>query len=218
MQGARPTRLLGFYSAEGVELALQTFGILDYLAGLGYRDFRVAIGVASAGDQLRLYGTAGGREHLLIDCVLDRAAIEGSPVLFVQWLELRHPIARFGPARPRLPGQDVPGPGLAREAGAMLARVAERLDLEGVAFRPSSYHLAYAARRWMKFADPARQARFEALLRQLEGIPLVEATRAVDQGHITLAGAPYVWEATEMCHWFDGRVTTRPPDPARRAT
>src|SRR5205823_6058723 len=61
-----------------------------------------------------------------------------------------------------LPGQDTPGLGLAREIGELLARIASRLGLEGVAFRPAWYHTAYAARHYFHFADPARQGRFEA--------------------------------------------------------
>jgi hypothetical protein len=206
--GAGPPRLLGYYTAEGIELALERYGILSVLESLGYREFRVAIGRASIGDQMRLYGQAAGREHLLIDCVLDRALVSDAPVLFGHGLELRHPLAEFGPDRPALPGQTVPGPGLAREAGELLGRVAARLELAGVAFRPSAYHVAYAAStHHLRFVDPARQRRFEALLRRLEGVPLLEATRAVAEGRVTLDGKPYTWEPEVMCRWLSAEAT-----------
>ena len=92
----------------------------------------------------------------------------------------------------------------------MLARMAVRLGLAGVAFRPSHYHVAYAARHEFRFADPARQARFEALVRDLGGVPLVEATTAVANGAVRMNGAPYRWEADEMVLWFE-----RPAAPAK---
>jgi hypothetical protein len=163
---------------------------------------------------MRLYGQAAGGEHLLIDCILERALVSDSPVLFVHWLELRHPLARFGPGRPALPGQTVPGPGLAREAGELLGRVAARLGLAGIAFRPSAYHVAYAARHQLRFVDPERQRRFEALLRQLEGVPLMEATRAVAEGRVTLDGVPYAWEPDVMCRWLRAPASRAEPRPA----
>jgi len=104
--------------------------------------------------------------------------------------------------RPRLPGQEVPGLGLARETGTMLARMAIRLGLGGVAFRPAHYHTAYAARHAFTFVDPERQGRFEALVRDLADAPLLEATIAVDEGRVLLDGAPYAWEADEMVYWL----------------
>ena len=76
--------------------------------------------------------------------------------------------------------------------------MADRLKLEGVAFRPMWYHLAVVARARFRFADPARQGRFEALMRDLARIPLLEATRLVAKGRVLLNGQPYVWEAEDM--------------------
>ena len=49
----------------------------------------------------------------------------------------------------------------------MLARMAVRLGLGGVVFRPAYFHTAYAARHEFAFVDPERQGRFEALVRDL---------------------------------------------------
>jgi hypothetical protein len=80
----------------------------------------------------------------------------------------------------------------------LFERIAARLGLAGVAFRPSHYHLAYAVRSRFRFLDPARQGRFEALLRDLASLPLPEATRLVEDGRVLLDGQPYCWEADEM--------------------
>jgi hypothetical protein len=203
--GLRPRQqrlLLGFYTAAGMEHALYRYGVFDQLERMGFRQFRAAFDAAGLGERVRLYGQAEGVEHLLLELIVERRPVLGTDVLYVHWLSLRNPRAQFSEKRPRLPGQDVPGLGLAREAGTMLARMAIRLGLAGVAFRPAHYHTAYAARHAFTFVDPERQGRFEALVRDLAGVPLLEATNAVAEGRVLLDGRPYVWEADEMVYWL----------------
>jgi hypothetical protein len=80
--------------------------------------------------------------------------------------------------------------------------MAVRLGLGGVVFRPAHYHTAYAARHEFQFVDPHRQGRFEALVRDLAGVPLLEATTAIAEGKVRMDGAPYAWEADEMAYWL----------------
>ena len=194
----RPTepRLLGFYSAEGIEYALARYGVLTQLERLGYGAFRVAIDRTGVGDRARLFAAVGAGEELLIETVLERVTRGDHGLLFVHWLEMRHP--RAAQTRELLPGQSVPGLGLAREMIELFERMAARLGLDGVAFHPSHYHLAYVARERFRFLDPARQGRFEALIRDLAALPLPQATRAVAEGHVQLAGARYIWEPHDM--------------------
>jgi acetoin utilization deacetylase AcuC-like enzyme len=203
--GLRPSRqrlLLGFYTASGLELALHRYGILEHLARLGYQDFRVGFDLGGAGERLRLTGASEGRTHLLVEAVLEKRRCLGAPVLYIHWLSLRNPRAQFSERRPRLPGQEVPGLGLARESGTMLALMALRLGLAGVVFRPAHYHSAYSARHHFTFVDPHRQGRFEALVRDLAHLPLLEATSLVAGGRVLLDGQPYTWEADEMVYWL----------------
>jgi hypothetical protein len=109
----------------------------------------------------------------------------------------------------------VPGLGLAREITQLLTLIAQRLNLDGVAFRPSWFHMAWAARHDARFVDPARQGRFEALVRDLRALPLLEATRAVAEGRVLLNGQPYTWEPDEMVRWRDDSL--RPKDKAQIA-
>ena len=207
--GQRSSRplLLGYYSAEGLELALSRYGLLEQLRRLGYGPFRVAISRDAVGDRAQLFGQdATGREHLLIELVVEKREVAGEPFLYVHWLTLRHPLTRFSERRPPLPDQEVPGLGLAREMGLLLARMAERLGLAGVAFRPAAFHTAYAGRGQLRFVDPARQGRFEALVRDLAGMPLAAATVAVASGTVLLDGAPYRWEPDEMVLWLRPRA------------
>jgi acetoin utilization deacetylase AcuC-like enzyme len=194
--------LLGYYTAGGLEHGLYRYGVLEFLERIGYGPFRVEIDRAAPGDRARVYGEASGTEHLLVELVLQRKRVAGTEMLLVHWLTLRNPLARFSPARPPLPGQEVPGLGLARELGELLALVARRLALGGVAFRPAHFHVAYAARHNFSFVESAREGRFEALVRDLAHLPLGEATRAIDAGRVRLGGAPYAWEADEMALWL----------------
>jgi acetoin utilization deacetylase AcuC-like enzyme len=202
LRPAGPRLLLGFYTASGVEAGLHRLGLLDTLKRLGFRDCRVLIDTTGLGDRLRVMAHAAGQEWLLVEAILERRRIRGVEILFIHWLSLRNPVARFSERRPQLPGQEVPGLGLAREAGTLLSHIAIRLGLSGVAFRPSHYHLAYTARHDFEFVDPARQGRFEAMVRDLGSMPLLEATHAVADGRVLLNGLPYTWEADEMAIWL----------------
>ncbi|HOU89926.1 MAG TPA: hypothetical protein PLU22_02715 [Polyangiaceae bacterium] len=192
-------RFLGYYTAEGLEYACERYGLFAHLRRLGYDSFRVATDREPRGHRLRVFGVAARVEHLLVECVLDRRRLDADEYLYVHWLTLRNPRARFRTERPRLPGQEVPGLGLAREAGELLARAADRLGLAGVLLRPAWYHTALQAHHMgMRFLDPARQGRFEAMIRDLSRLPLREVTLAAAEGRVRMNGAPYRWEAEVM--------------------
>lgn len=196
-------RLLDYYTAQGVEQAMWRYGVLGQINRLGYRNLRVLVDEVDQGDRLRVFGEFGGTEHLLVECVVEKRRVADRMVLFIHWLTLRHPRMAFAEDRPRLPGQDAPGLGMARESSEMLLRMARRLELEGVAFRPAWYHMAFAARSRFQFVKAPRQARFEAMQRDLAHLPLAEATLAVSEGRVLLDGEPYVWEADDMLFLSD---------------
>jgi acetoin utilization deacetylase AcuC-like enzyme len=214
---ATPRRhlLLGFYSSEGMEHALHRYGILGELRRMGYGPFRVRIQREGVGQSASLVDLPSG--EALIETVLERREVLGARMLYIHWLALRNPRARFAAERPQLPGQHVPGLGLAREILTLLVRMAARLGLEGIALRPSAYHLAYRSRGTLRFVDPARQGRFEALVELLEDLPLIEATRAVAEGRVLLDGKPYEWETEEMVHWLEPRGEDRAEVEAAKA-
>ena len=203
--GMRPRRqrlLLGFYTASGMEHALYRYGIFEQLERIGYRQFRVTFDSCGLGERVRVYGEAEAQEHLLVELVLERRRVLGVEVLYVHWLSLRNPRAQFSDRRPRLPGQEVPGLGLAREAGTMLARMAVRLGLGGVVFRPGALPHRLRGPPRVRVRRPRAAGRFEALVRDLANVPLLEATIAVAEGRVRMDGEPYTWEADEMAYWL----------------
>ncbi|MCK6572848.1 histone deacetylase [Myxococcota bacterium] len=232
-------RLLGFYTREGIELALFRLGLLAHLERLGYRDFRVEITVdgPDPGDRLRLWGRFEDEPkdapgHILVEALLEKQTRQvPGPVLYVHWLALRHPRSAFAQGRPALPGQDVPGLGLAHEAQAMLGNMAIRLGLRGVVVRPAWFHVAYVGRSRFRFLDALAQGTFDALVRDLRADPelcptpdafaLARASREVAAGHMicerldpetgaVLSRLPYVWPADEVLD----PVVDGPPEPA----
>ena len=203
--GIRPPeaqRLLDFYTADGIEYALSHYRLMPHLRRLGFEQLKVSIEVMALGEAVRVHGTFDGERHLLIECVLERKRVANHDVLYVHWLTLRNPRAKFNQRRPQLPGQDAPGLGLAREIGWAFARIARRLGLAGVAYRPAWYHTAYSGRYHFVFADPVRQGRFEAMQRDLRNVALLEITRAAADGRLRMNGEPHTWEAEEMVFWL----------------
>jgi acetoin utilization deacetylase AcuC-like enzyme len=200
-----PKKLLDFYTAEGLEYGLERYRLLPMLRRLGFHNLHVSIDRVAPYDRARVLGTDAltGKESALIELELERRRLGNGTFLFVNWLSLRNPRAHFSNLRPQLPGQEVPGLGLAREMTQILTLMAKRLMLEGVAFRPSWFHMAWAARHDARFVDPQRQGRFEALCRDVAQTSLLEATRAIAEGRVLLNGQPYRWEPDEMVRWRD---------------
>ena len=199
---AQGFRLLGFYTTEGVEYALSRYGAFNHLRRLGYENFRVSLDRHEPGDRLRVFAHFEGKELLLIECVLEQLSLKNKRALYVHWLTLRDPRGRFTDDRPDLPGQEQPGLGLAPEAGQLLEQTAARLGLDGMAFRPAWLHTAHAASQaGLRFLDPERQGRYEAMLRDLNEIPLREASVAISEGRVTMNGERYEWEADLMVSW-----------------
>lgn len=212
---AGPPRLLGYYTAEAVEYIYYKLGILQQIKRLGYHALRIEIRESQPADHMRLVGQFEGDAavHVLVDVAMERRHEPEGDVLFVHWLELRHPRGSWSAGRPPLPGQSVPGLGLAREAGVLLAATAQRLGMAGVVLRPAWFHVAYSARYRFRFRRPEVQGRFEALLRDLQaeprlhrepgGFALGPASRAIARGDLviqrsSLAPISYCWESEEM--------------------
>ncbi len=225
--GGRPVkrpRLLGFYTAQGLEFGLYRLDLLRQIERLGYHDLHVTLSQADPGDRCLVTGRFGSdpTDHQLVELVLERQRTSLGDVLFVHWLELRHPRGAWAQGRPPLPGQSAPGLGLAREAGELLVRMAERLGLVAVVMRPAWFHVAYAARYRLRFRDDAMQGRFEALVRDLQACPefqcspggfqLGAASRAIAEGRVWIHRAG---EAPEVFRWQTEEMWAAvPPVPA----
>ncbi len=212
--GAHPParRFLGYYTVQGIEYALERYGILDRLRDLGFRDLRVT---GELEDRWRQVVRIHGRKrrdpahtyHLLAEVVARRTELPAPgpleppgplEVLWVEWLMLQDPTAEFSPARPRLPGQSHPGLGLSGEILEALVQICYRLGLDGILHRPAHYHNALVGARHFHFLDPEAAGRFEAIRRVVSGRPLPEATQLVEDGRLALGdGTRLPWEPAD---------------------
>ncbi len=212
----RRTRFLGFFSAHGVDLALERYGVFNRLRLLGFEHPTVDLDLDNdLGDTLRIWSRPD-RKELLVELRVDRNSrvIEGFEVLTVEWLLLQNPRAAFGPLRRPLPGQKHPGLGLLKEIFGFLVMLCEMLELDGIHFVPSSYHVAAQSRRVVRFLRPRDEALFRALERALDGLHLAAASRAVDEGRVRRAdGSVFQWQGLPMVLPVSARLEERVSGP-----
>ncbi len=197
-----PRRFLGYYSSQGLELALERASLLDRVRGLGFEQPNLEMDLDNpTGDTVRLYGDAARRELLIEARVrIDRGTLPGFSLLRIEWLLLQNPRAEFTADRPRLPGQSHPGLGISQDVVALLILACDRLQLDGLVFVPAHYHSASQGRKWLRFLAPRDEGVFRALREALHGLPLSEATRVVDEKRVVDArtGEPFVWRPMPM--------------------
>jgi acetoin utilization deacetylase AcuC-like enzyme len=198
----RPTRFLGFYSGQGLELALERSGILDRLRSRGFAEPTVEMELGNpAGDTVRIYGDRDHHE-LLIEARLfiDRRELPGMALLRIEWLLLQNPRLPFTVDRPRLPGQKYPGLGLLTDIIALLIVACDRLQLDGLLFVPSHFHTASQGRKHLRFVHPEHDGLIRALDKALAGLNLAEATNAVATQRVVDArtGRKFEWRPMPM--------------------
>jgi hypothetical protein len=228
------TLLFGRYDAPSLERLFQESGVLGALRAKGFAGFEVEVSDAGlALPHVLLRARKDGRRHLLLDACLRRVSVspaiepagaEGNAasldLLLVQWVREEDPTADFSPERPPLPLQNHPGLGVLRRAFRVAVRLAGDLGADGIASRPKFYHdaLIFERSRLFLFLDGGEQGRFEALMRDLEALPLREATLAVagwcvrDEGERVLR-----WDPGYLVFPLSPRLTSYLHTPAYAA-
>ncbi len=200
---------LGYYSREGLEYALERYGIFDELRKRGFDHFIVDVDTTDPyRHRLALYYQQKDDEHLLAEVVLRRKVITLYPpfpspvhgrqyeVLQVEWLVLQNPTRSFTPQRPRLPGQTHPGLGMGEMVVTLLMIVCWRLRLAGVLNVPEHFHNAYMYSSVFYYVNPEDNGRLKAMARDLlkKGKrDLAKASWAIDLGCVRENGQPFQW-------------------------
>jgi acetoin utilization deacetylase AcuC-like enzyme len=107
--------LLGFYTAYGLELAFERYGLFDHMRRRGYPRVRVELNPHSGSGEAVTVRTDDARRLVLLELIV-REMREVAPyrLLSIEWLLLQDPAARPTAARPLLPGQEHPGLGALR--------------------------------------------------------------------------------------------------------
>jgi hypothetical protein len=205
---------LGRLDAEALRRELAEAGILRGLAQRGYSPVSIAVSHQDNEHRLLLRAAGPGEDELppLIELRCDEEAlvaadVEPRPaefevlsVLAIRWLGLQDPQARFTPERPRLPGQRYPGLGLVRPLILRVHDWARAWGKDALVNFPEFFHNAAFYSPLYRFVSPRRQGRFEALLRDIGGAPVAEASRAVEEGRVIEdpGGEPLRWEPGPM--------------------
>jgi hypothetical protein len=212
-EAPKRTRFLSHFSQHGVELLLERLGLLDQLRLQGFRHPCVDLDLTgSVGDTLRVWSEPDRRE-LLMEMRVNRSSrvVSGCEVLVLEWLLLQNPRAHFGPYRRPLPGQKHPGLGLLKEVFGWLVVVGEVLEVDGIYYVPSSYHVAIQSRRRVRFLEPAHEAWMQALDGLFEGVPLAEASKIIDENRVVdeVSGYRLKWKGYPMVLAVSDRLKER---------
>jgi hypothetical protein len=190
---------LDFYGDAGIRTALDRYGLTDALARRGYLD--VSVVTSASDDRHMLVVNArpieGGEPMRVIELVVRRDTmiphVPGSEGILrpsdqgltVDWLLLASGRASFTPDRPRLPGQELPGLAVGWRVLALLFRVVERLELDGLVTVAEYLHNAELYARELPFLDPVYAGKLDALvaaLRVREKLSVGQASWAVEWG------------------------------------
>ncbi len=83
---------------------------------------------------------------------------------------------------------------------SILVLITERLELAGILFVPSHYHLGSKGRRFLRFLDPDDEGRLRAIEHTVGHLGLAEATNAVAAGRLRdrATGEPVEWRPASM--------------------
>jgi acetoin utilization deacetylase AcuC-like enzyme len=198
---AEKTRLLDHYSLHGLELLLESGGLLDQLRRLGFEHPTVRFDLENpAGETFRIFSRPDLRELLIeLRLLIDKRSVSGFELMRIEWMLAQNPRRGFGERR-AMPGQTHPGLGLLRDVMAILVVLCERRELDGILFVPSHYHLAAMGKRYLRFADPVDEAWVRAVDRAVDGLSFFQATVAVAAGRLTDRGTgePVTWRPMQM--------------------
>lgn len=120
-------------------------------------------------------------------------------LLFIDWMQSRHVLRSASHKRALFPGQDAPGLGIFSRIDAFLRNLVVKTHAYGGFNIPEYFHDALLFHRAFKFYDPAREAFFRALLRDLKSYGAREISKALSEGRIRdRHGDIMEWHGSEM--------------------
>ncbi len=200
---------LGFYSHKGFELIVKKYGILETLREIGFKNIEYKIDTS---DPYIHKITFYDNKRMLIEAVLKREIItlnlpfypkangKRITILSIEWLSMQNPDADFTADRPRLPGQQYPGLGLASRAVELMMIAAWRLKLAVLVNKPQQYHNAYLYSKIFFYLNPEHQAVLMAISRDTKKHPLHKTAWAIEWGALIdeVENKPFTWTASQQ--------------------
>ncbi len=120
-------------------------------------------------------------------------------MLFIDWMQSRHVLRGATHTRELFPGQDVPGLGIFSRIDIFLRNLVVATHAFGGFNIPEYFHDALLFHRAFRFYDPAREAFFRALMRDLRPHGAREISRALSEGRIrNRKNEVQEWHGAEM--------------------
>lgn len=204
---------LGYYSDEGINLALQKYGVFKELKKLGFDDVKIYIDTSDTfKHKVSCYSGQRSPQNMLIELVLRKQYFDVNlpfennvqgrsfQALVIDWLCMQDPRAKFTKKRPQLPGQNYPGLGMSSIIVELLLIICWRLNLSALMNIPEHYHNAVFYSKAFHYLDPENEARFIALKESFPEMSLYDLTWAVERGEIVnvATGEPFKWVVGEQ--------------------
>ena len=233
-----PHLLFGRYGAAEIAEASRRWGIAAAREAQGLTDVRINIEASVRGRQVCRV-LLRPHDLLVTEMILSEGRFrpsdaiprrfpEDTELLVIQWICMQNPLRAFTPDRPPLPGQAHPGFGAGRNVMEMLLALAGRLEVDGIVNRPEFLHNALLYEPYFLFLHPETQGRYDALVRDLGSLPLLELAWGGHRGAIVdeAAGTDFEWVHSEqmrpagrrLARYFGSReYTTRRVEAARTA-
>lgn len=202
-------RFFGKYTDGEVRELMDWSGIFQEIMRKGYEDLAVELQFLSDLDQ-RILIRAGSETlfHLRLKLAPFRFRLQpGAPsrkLLYIDWLMTRHPrSARVRPER-LFPGQTMPGLGIFPEVSDFVFNLAMGIGAQGAFNIPEYFHDALLFHRQFRFYDPAREAFFRGLIRDLRRFGARQISMALAEGGVRdQDGREVRWVPGEMIHLLD---------------
>lgn len=173
---------LGFYTEEGIEIALERYGVLDDIRRRGFKKLELEVRMDDPDEHmLRIWSVLPKCAEPLLELVVSRGVLHFeselgdeigrpyAPVLTVQWLLMQNPTDSFDADRLPLPGQNRPGLGVGEQVMEILRNTCRRLNLGGLVTIPAHFHNAVMYGVTFHYINPDAEATLRALERDALG-------------------------------------------------
>jgi hypothetical protein len=202
------TFFLGYYSEEGIRLALQKYGVYKKLKQRGFEDVVTFVDTSDPyRHKITLYHHQQHQNNIIVELVLRKdffsikmpfahtVAEKTYLGLTIDWLCVQNLLGSFSEDRQQLPGQKYPGLGFSSVVVELLMLICWRLNLAGLINIPEFYHNAVFYSKIFYYLDPLDQAKFLALQKTFKKFKLSTISWGIDWGCVRdlQTNQPFTW-------------------------
>lgn len=202
-------RIFGKFTASEINELMEWSGIFQEIEEKGYKTHTVELQYLSDLDQ-RIFVKDGDNVLIHIRLKLSHFRFRlhaGAPqrkLLYIDWLMTQHPKSKHINRNKLFPGQNAPGLGIFAHITDFMTNLAIGLGAKGAFNIPEFFHDALLFHRHFRFYDPAREAFFRGLIRDLRKYGAREISKALQEERIRDNNdQPVQWVPAEMISILD---------------